>query len=249
MSAGFTDDAFSFYEGLQADNSKSYWTSHKDVYERHVREPLIELCAVLEDEFGAVKLFRPYRDVRFSKDKSPYKTHQGGHTSEGFYLQVDADGLMVAGGMYAPTPDQLRRYREAAARHRRGRAPGHRGRPPRRRHGDRGRPAQDPAPRHAPGPSAARPAPAPLPLRPRGLARRPLDGRPRGGGHPGANVLEAPAPSSTGAASTSGRPTSPGDHAAPPMVLALLPRSCILIEARATRPETAREPVPHWGMV
>ncbi|SFN05940.1 TIGR02453 family protein [Actinomadura madurae] len=114
MSAGFTDEAFSFYEGLQADNSKSYWTSHKDVYERHVREPLIELCAVLEDEFGAVKLFRPYRDVRFSKDKSPYKTHQGGHTSEGFYLQVDADGLMVAGGMYAPTPDQLRRYREAA---------------------------------------------------------------------------------------------------------------------------------------
>ncbi|MEO3827244.1 DUF2461 domain-containing protein [Actinomadura sp. B10D3] len=114
MSAGFTDEAFSFYEGLQADNSKSYWTTHKDVYERHVREPLIELCAVLEDEFGAVKLFRPYRDVRFSKDKSPYKTHQGGHTSEGFYLQVDADGLMVAGGMYAPTPDQLRRYREAA---------------------------------------------------------------------------------------------------------------------------------------
>lgn len=114
MSAGFTDEAFSFYEGLQADNSKPYWTSHKYVYERHVLEPLIEVCAALEDEFGAVKLFRPYRDVRFSKDKSPYKTHQGGHTSEGFYLQVDADGLMVAGGMYAPTPDQLRRYREAA---------------------------------------------------------------------------------------------------------------------------------------
>ncbi len=103
---GFTDEAFSFYEGLQGDNSKPYWTSHKETYERHVREPLTELCAELEDEFGAVKLFRPYRDVRFSKDKTPYKTHQGGHTAEGFYIQIDADGLMVAGGMYAPTPDQ-----------------------------------------------------------------------------------------------------------------------------------------------
>lgn len=111
---GFTGEAFAFYEGLLGDNSKSYWTSHKETYERHVRDPMTELCAELEEEFGAVKLFRPYRDVRFSKDKSPYKTHQGGHTGEGFYLQVDADGLMVAGGMYAPTPDQLRRYREAA---------------------------------------------------------------------------------------------------------------------------------------
>ncbi|NED55294.1 DUF2461 domain-containing protein, partial [Micromonospora aurantiaca] len=108
------------YEGLLGDNSKSYWTSHKETYERHVRDPMTELCAELEDEFGAVKLFRPYRDVRFSKDKSPYKNHQGGHTGEGFYLQVDADGLMVAGGMYAPTPDQLRRYREAAGSDARG---------------------------------------------------------------------------------------------------------------------------------
>lgn len=117
---GFTGEAFAFYEGLLGDNSKSYWTSHKETYERHVRDPMTELCAELEDEFGAVKLFRPYRDVRFSKDKSPYKTHQGGHTGEGFYLQVDADGLMVAGGMYAPTPDQLRRYREAAGSDARG---------------------------------------------------------------------------------------------------------------------------------
>ncbi|TDB84231.1 DUF2461 domain-containing protein, partial [Actinomadura sp. 7K534] len=110
---GFTHETFEFYEGLQADNSKSYWSAHKDTYERHVREPMTELCAELEDEFGAVKLFRPYRDLRFSKDKTPYKTHQGGHTSEGFYLQVDADGLLAAGGMYAPTPEQLRRYRDA----------------------------------------------------------------------------------------------------------------------------------------
>jgi len=111
--SGFTDEAFAFYEGLQSDNSKTYWTAHKETYERHVRGPLAELCAELEEEFGAAKLFRPYRDVRFSKDKSPYKTNQGGHTGEGFYLQIDADGLMVAGGMYAPTPEQLRHYRDA----------------------------------------------------------------------------------------------------------------------------------------
>ncbi|MFF0522587.1 DUF2461 domain-containing protein [Actinomadura nitritigenes] len=109
---GFSGEAFEFYEGLLADNSKSYWTANRRVYDEHVRGPMADLCAELEEEFGAVKLFRPYRDVRFSKDKTPYKTHQGGH-SGGFYVQIDADGLMVAGGMYAPTPEQLRGYRAA----------------------------------------------------------------------------------------------------------------------------------------
>ncbi|MEW2358189.1 DUF2461 domain-containing protein [Spirillospora sp. NPDC029432] len=111
--AGFSDETFAFYEGLLADNSKTYWTAHKPVYESSVREPLAELCAELEAEFGPAKLFRPYRDVRFSHDKTPYKTHQGAHALGGLYVQVDADGLMVAGGMFAPDPDRLRRYRAA----------------------------------------------------------------------------------------------------------------------------------------
>jgi uncharacterized protein (TIGR02453 family) len=110
---GFSDEAFELYEGLVADNSKAFWTEHKEIYERHVRAPMIALLEELEPEFGPARLFRPYRDVRFSKDKSPYKTHQGGHTAEGFYVQLDADGLMVAAGMYAPTPEQLKRYRTA----------------------------------------------------------------------------------------------------------------------------------------
>ena len=109
---GFSDEAFEFYEGLSIDNTKSYWTAHKATYEQHVRGPMLELFEELEPEFGPVKLFRPYRDVRFSKDKSPYKTHQGGHV-DGFYFQVDADGLRVAGGMYAPSPAELHRYRAA----------------------------------------------------------------------------------------------------------------------------------------
>jgi uncharacterized protein (TIGR02453 family) len=110
--AGFTEETFAFYEGLLADNSKSHWTAHKDEYERYVREPLAQLCAELEPEFGPAKLFRPYRDLRFSADKTPYKTHQGAHVA-GLYVHVDADGLMVAGGMYAPGAEQLRRYRAA----------------------------------------------------------------------------------------------------------------------------------------
>ncbi|GLZ15085.1 TIGR02453 family protein [Actinomadura sp. NBRC 104425] len=109
---GFPGEAFDFYAGLLADNSKSYWAAHRDAYERCVREPMLALCAELEEEFGAAKLFRPYRDLRFSPDKTPYKTHQGAHVG-GYYVQIDADGLMVAGGMYAPTPEQLRCYREA----------------------------------------------------------------------------------------------------------------------------------------
>ncbi|HEY7487040.1 MAG TPA: DUF2461 domain-containing protein [Streptosporangiaceae bacterium] len=111
--SGFADEAFEFYEGLSADNTKAYWTAHKETYEQHVRAPMIALFEELEPEFGPAKMFRPYRDVRFSKDKSPYKTQQGAHTSEGFYCAIDADGLMVAAGMYGPSPDQLRRFRTA----------------------------------------------------------------------------------------------------------------------------------------
>jgi len=111
--SGFPDEAFEFYEGLAADNSKTYWTARKQVYEQAIRMPLIALTAELEPEFGAAKIFRPYRDVRFSKDKSPYKTQQGAYTDQGFYVAVDADGLMVAGGLYGPSPDQLARFRVA----------------------------------------------------------------------------------------------------------------------------------------
>jgi uncharacterized protein (TIGR02453 family) len=111
--SGFSDEAFEFYEGLLVDNTKTYWTAHKADYEQYVRAPMTALFEALEPEFGPAKLFRPYRDVRFSKDKTPYKTQQGGHTGQGFYCAIDADGLMVAAGMYAPGPERLRRYRDA----------------------------------------------------------------------------------------------------------------------------------------
>ncbi|MFJ6935848.1 DUF2461 domain-containing protein [Streptomyces sp. NPDC101132] len=110
---GFPPEAFAFYEGLAADNSKEFWSAHKETYETAVREPMLALAAELEAEFGPAKVFRPYRDVRFSHDKSPYKTQQGAHTSQGFYVAVDADGLLVAAGLHSPTGEQLTRYRAA----------------------------------------------------------------------------------------------------------------------------------------
>ncbi|WP_305094243.1 DUF2461 domain-containing protein [Prescottella sp. R16] len=126
MFTGFPTTALDFYEDLEADNSKVFWTSHRSVYDTAVRAPMVALLDELESEFGSGKVFRPYRDVRFSKDKTPYKTHQGGVVETcpgvGFYVQIDASGLFVAGGFYSSTPDQLARYRAAVDDDRRGRA-------------------------------------------------------------------------------------------------------------------------------
>ena len=110
--AGWPIEAIEFYEGLEADNSKVYWQDHKAVYDRHVKAPMEELLAELADEFGAGKIFRPYRDVRFSADKTPYKTNCAATIGSG-YISFSADGLSVGGGLYMPDPKALARYREA----------------------------------------------------------------------------------------------------------------------------------------
>jgi uncharacterized protein (TIGR02453 family) len=112
---GWPSEALEFYEGLTADNSKSYWTAHLPVYENQVRAPMEELLAELSPEFGPGKIFRPYRDVRFSKDKSPYKNHLAAWLSGGGYIQLSADGLAVGSGMYQMSPEQVDRYRRAVA--------------------------------------------------------------------------------------------------------------------------------------
>ena len=117
---GFGEGAVEFYDGLIADNSKAYWTDHRAVYERDVLAPMQALLALLEPEFGRGKVFRPYRDVRFSRDKSPYKTACGAIAGP-FYVQVSAEGLLVAGGQYRWMPDQLARFRTAVDDDRRGR--------------------------------------------------------------------------------------------------------------------------------
>jgi len=109
---GWPEEALEFYEGLAADNSKAYWTAHKAVYEDAVLRPMTGLLEELAAEFGEAKIFRPYRDVRFSADKSPYKTHIGAVIGRG-YVQLSAEGLAAGSGMYGMSPSQLDRYRQA----------------------------------------------------------------------------------------------------------------------------------------
>ena len=117
MFSGFPEQALLFYEGLEADNSKAYWSDHRDQYERAVKAPMEALLADLAAEFGPAKLFRPYRDVRFSNDKTPYKTHAAA-VVEGqgsLYVQLGADGLYVGGGYWHTQSDQVQRLRAAVA--------------------------------------------------------------------------------------------------------------------------------------
>ena len=119
MFAGFPEEALVFYEGLRADNTKAYWTDHKAVYDSAVRAPMLALLEELEPEFGSAKLFRPYRDVRFSADKTPYKEHAGAvvqpEGAAALYVQLSADGLYVGGGYWRTQTDQARRLRAAVA--------------------------------------------------------------------------------------------------------------------------------------
>ena len=112
--SGWPEEALDFYDGLAADNSKTYWTKHKAVYDAAVLGPMTELVEELAPEFGEAKIFRPYRDVRFSKDKAPYKTHIGALIGRG-YVQFSTQGLAAGNGMYGMAPDQLDRYRQAVA--------------------------------------------------------------------------------------------------------------------------------------
>jgi uncharacterized protein (TIGR02453 family) len=114
---GWPSRALEFYAGLEADNSKAYWLAHRDVYDRDVRGPTVALLEELAPTYGEFHLFRPNRDVRFSKDKSPYKTAIAavteGEGGEHYYVQFSAEGLFVGVGLYHMAADQLARYREA----------------------------------------------------------------------------------------------------------------------------------------
>src|SRR6185369_7233581 len=112
---GWPTEALDFYEGLEADNSKTYWVDHKAVYNDKVLAPMVALLAELEAEFGATKVFRPYRDVRFSADKSPYKTSVAATIGGDSYVQLTARGLMAGRGNWMMAPDQLTRFRQAVA--------------------------------------------------------------------------------------------------------------------------------------
>jgi uncharacterized protein (TIGR02453 family) len=117
---GWKAEALEFFEGLEVENTKPYWERNKSVYQTLVRAPMEALLTELEPAFGEGRVFRPYRDVRFSADKSPYKTHIGAMVGRDGYVQLGADGLAAGCGMWEMAPDQLDRYRKAVAADRSG---------------------------------------------------------------------------------------------------------------------------------
>jgi uncharacterized protein (TIGR02453 family) len=119
---GFPRAAFDWFSGLEADNSKAYFERTRELWESDVRDQLEALLEELADDFGGrVKMFRPQRDIRFSPDKSPYKTATYGliigrpSSEAGLYAQLTSAGLFAGSGYHTFARDQLERYREKAA--------------------------------------------------------------------------------------------------------------------------------------
>jgi uncharacterized protein (TIGR02453 family) len=116
---GFGKGAVAFFEELDEHNDREWWHANKHRYEADIREPLELLFADLAAEFGEAKVFRPNRDTRFSKDKTPYKLWAAGsigmESGCGLYLSLGVDGFHVAGGGYRMARDQLAKYRDAVA--------------------------------------------------------------------------------------------------------------------------------------
>jgi uncharacterized protein (TIGR02453 family) len=116
---GWPPAALEFYSGLEADNSRTYFQTHKEIYDRDVKGPFLALSEAVEQEFGPLRLFRPNRDTRFARDKSPYKTAAAAVTEgpggTSYYAQISAEGLYVGAGYYHLAADQLERWRGAVA--------------------------------------------------------------------------------------------------------------------------------------
>jgi uncharacterized protein (TIGR02453 family) len=124
---GFSPKVHEWFLGLEADNTKEYFVAHREFFEDSVRGQMEALLTELSEQFGGeVKMFRQNRDIRFSADKSPYKTNTYGVlrgtdvAAQGLYASISARGLVAGSGYHVMARDQLERYREAVADDRRG---------------------------------------------------------------------------------------------------------------------------------
>ncbi len=122
---GFPAEALDLYARLEADNTRTFWLANKSLYDRCVKVPMEALITEVDERFRPLRMFRPNRDVRFAKDKSPYKTHAGasGEREGGaiYYVQLSATGLLTASGYYMMEKDQLAKFRAAIDNDRSGR--------------------------------------------------------------------------------------------------------------------------------
>ena len=119
---GFSPKVRKWFTGLEADNSREYFAANREFYEESIRGQMEALLSELSESFGGeVKMFRQNRDIRFSPDKSPYKTNTygvlrgAGIAAEGLYASISAHGLVAGSGYHVMARDQLDRYREGIA--------------------------------------------------------------------------------------------------------------------------------------
>ena len=112
---GWTGDFVGFFRGLELDNSKRYFEAHRSQYEVEVRRPMEGLVTDLEPLLGPSKIFRINRDIRFSADKSPYKTNVAAVVGD-LYIHLDAHHLFLGTGAHNPDNGWLRRFRKGVFR-------------------------------------------------------------------------------------------------------------------------------------
>jgi uncharacterized protein (TIGR02453 family) len=136
LATRFPPEALKFLRGLKRNNRREWFLAHRDDYEAHVRGPMLELIQRLADDLREFApeivcdpksaMYRIYRDVRFSANKAPYKTHVAAsfptrglpkHEGAGLYFHVSPTDVWVGGGMYAPQTPQLHAVREHIAGH------------------------------------------------------------------------------------------------------------------------------------
>ncbi len=132
----FPREGLRFLRALRRNNRRDWFQANRQEYERFVRGPMVELLLALRKDLArlgpemvadpAVSLYRIYRDTRFSKDKSPYKTHAaavfprrglGKHSGAGLYFHIAPDEVLIGGGIYAPEPGELLIVRQHIAAH------------------------------------------------------------------------------------------------------------------------------------
>jgi uncharacterized protein (TIGR02453 family) len=132
---GFSRQMPTFFRSLEKNNRRDWFAPRKELFETQIRAPMIELVTLLNHELRAFAvdhvaeeparlIYRIYRDTRFSRDKTPYKTHLGAtfshrtlprHGGAGYYFEVSHRCVGIAGGVYMPGPDELRVIRSAIA--------------------------------------------------------------------------------------------------------------------------------------
>jgi uncharacterized protein (TIGR02453 family) len=128
--AAFSEEGLRFLRLLKRNNNREWFLANKSIYEETVKKPMEDLVSALADDFASfapehvaspkTSIYRIYRDTRFSKDKTPYKTHIAAifprkgfekHEGAGLYLHIAADEVLIAGGVYMPMPEHLNAIR------------------------------------------------------------------------------------------------------------------------------------------